>query len=350
MNAVNVALICSIPILAIFGPVVREKANTFAFPTYFYTAYEGDGILIGDTQADATLWSPFISINWEFSQKPSFGESHHTISIFVVRKSEAPLFLYRFDSNYTSPDYFFVEGGFQSVTMGQQHLDIRQYIYLLPKEYTPGVQATAMCDFSVKKPSTFSGRNETYGYATCQFQNNQQYRDFVDMEPGAIEKRTKCYCNFQAPTPCNDTTDCVSNTMPSDACYDSGDPSGPYFTAAENSYNFFSPIVPTNSYVKIEANITMYFYSYDKLVENMNIISEYKCTIRDIDTCSFTTTQLYWTNPERLLIIAYIHPKYEPNSFTTTVVVKAGHSLPLKFAQLLVYLLIPSFLIRTLLF
>ena len=335
---INVALLCSVPLLATFAPTIWEKARSFTLATDLCTAYEGDGILIGDTGADASYWSPSVSTDWQISQEPLFGEVPHDISIFVVRMSHAPYFLYRFQSNYAS-DYFSVDGGLESVSMGKQHLDLRRYVYLLPKEYTPpGARAEALFNVTVEKESMSIGENAQI----CQFQNARDYRDFLDMEPGAIHQATKCENqslnepqDSHAQAQRNDASSVQSLTL-ADA----------KFTAAKNSYNFFSTIVPTKSLVKFEANLTMYFYNYTRLKEHRDKISEYKCTIRDTDTCSFTTAQ----NLKQLLVIAYIHPKSGPYSSTTTIAVEKYTQRLSKTSFILTCVLVPSFLIKTLLF
>lgn len=340
MNAVHVALLCSIPIFAV-APSLKEAAISLLKPSYLTTVYEGDGILVGDTAVSLPWWLnwAFTTINWKITQRPAFIDAPHSISLYVVSKTLAPRLLYRFDSNFTS-DYYYVEGDFESVYHDKQHLDLRSNVYLLPKEYTPVREAKASIVVDVKRASESSSkhvRNETYGSTTCQFQDRESFRNFVDMEPGAIEYSTACHSMYgDCPTPEEDDLESFSSRAPS-----------PFFTSTQlqQSYSSFSSIVPTQTFVKFEADITMYFYR----LENVTNIVEYKCKIRGTDTCEFTTTQS-WYNHEDQLVLAYIHPRPGPFSKTSTLLVTTDVLLLRNAAHLLVYLLIPSLLIRMLFF
>ena len=338
MKGVHVALFCSIPLFTILAPTMRETARALLAPSYFVPAYEGDGILVGDSGVSLPWWLGWAStINWRITQRPVFGDAFHDISLFVVPKNVAPSLLYRFDANYTS-DYFYVDGEYAVVYEDMQHLDLRSSIYLLPKEYTPGREAKASFIVKVKRQSGEFERNKTYilyGSTTCQFQNRALYRDFVDMEPGAEEYAEACHSVLGGPSHFKDEIYLKNHSLSTD-CFRS--------TQLQGAYNSFSAIVPTASLVKFETNITMYFYDLKKLIN----FAQYKCTIRNTDTCSFTTKQT-WLNPERQLIIAYIHPRAGPFALTSTLSVTTDILLVQNAAHLLLYLLIPSILIRTVL-
>jgi hypothetical protein len=343
MIAGHVALL-SIPLITLLAPVAKEIVVSLVAPSRVDPAYEGDGILLGDTGNYAYVWWWWPSVfttRWTITQSPVYGDAYHTVSLFVAPKRIAHRFLYRFDSNYSS-DFFFVEGDYEQVSQNQQHLDLRRYVYLLPNEYTPGREAKAVYSVDVKKESKELGRNETYGYQTCQFQNLRYFTDFIDMEPEAIDKVYTCHCEYGDVPPCSDNEDCIRSTFSPEFC---AEPSGPNFTAVESSYNFFSTVVPTESFVKFEANLTMYFYDPSKLRKH----AQYQCTIRDTDTCSFTVPQtLMYSEPQ--LILAYIHPKAGPFSVTTTLAVQVDIFILENAALTVMYLLIPTFLIKTLFF
>ena len=341
MNATQVAaLFCVIPLITLLAPVVKDKTASLITLPNVLSAYEGDGILTADTSSNLYVWWWWPSIfttRWKLTQRPAFGDAYHTVSFFVAPKSIAHRFLYRFDSNYTT-DYFFVDGDFMQVMQGQQHLDIRRNIYLLPKEYTPGREAKAEYIVDVKKSLSLE-RNETLGSSICQFQNRDVYTNFIDLEPDAIDGVYRCHCDFQGPLPYYGSP--VGGVISPNYC--SSFPSTPYFSSPKSSYNFFSTIVPTKSYVKYTANITMYFYDKLKLLKH----AQYKCTIRDTDTCSFTIPQQYWYfDPQ--LIIAYIHPKAGSYALTTTITVDSDVALLENVARSILCLLIPAFLIKTL--
>ena len=328
------ALLCVIPLITLLVPALKEKAASLITLSNYLAAYEGDGILIADTSSNMYVWWWWPSIfttRWTLMQRPVFGDAYHMISFFVAPKSLAHRFLYRFDSDYTS-DYFFVDGDFMQVSQGQMHLDIRRNVYLLPQEYTPGREAKAEYTIDVKKSFSLE-RNETLGASICQFQNRGVFTSFIDVEPGAIDGAYKCHCDLQDPS--------VGRTIPPNYC--SPLDSGPYFSSPKSSYNFFSTIVPTKSYVKYTANITMYFYDKLKLLK----YAQYKCTIRDTDTCSFTIPQISWYYDPQV-IIGYVHPKAGAFALTTTMTVDSDIALPENVALSMLCLLIPAFLIKTL--
>lgn len=339
MKGIHVALFCSIPLFTILAPTIREAViSQLLAPSYLIPVYEGDGILVGDPGVSLPWWLnwAFTVRRWTITQKPVFGDAFHAISLFFVPKNTAPFLLYRFDANYTS-DYFYVDGGYTRVYRDMQHLDLRSSIYLLPKEYTPGREAKASLLVKVKRESSEYERNRTYVYGstTCQFHNRALYRNFVDMEPGAVDYSETCRSVLGGATQFKDEGYLKNHSVPSHSFTS---------TQLQESYNYFSTIVPTQSLVKFEANITMYFYELEKLIEH----SEYKCTIRDTDVCSFTTKQKLLDNDqERQLIVAYIHPRAGPFSLTSTVSVTTDVLLFQNAAHLLLYLLIPSFLIRS---
>ena len=339
MRASNVVLLCSIPLLTLLAPVVKEKAAVLVAPSSDTYAYEGDGILIADTSSYQYVWWWWPSIfttRWTLKQNPGLGDAYHSVSFYVAPKSIAHRFLYRFDSYYES-DFSFVEGGPRDVSQGQQHLDLRRNIYLLPKEYTPGREARADYNVEVKKASkSFANNNKTFGYTLCQFQNRADYIRFLRMERGAIAYR--CHCDYKDPLPCNGTEDCFDGRVSHYSCFDGS--SVPNFSSSLSSYNFFSTIVPTKSYVKFTANITMYFYGESKLMKH----AHYMCTIYDKDTCSFSINRPSWLY-EPQLIIAQIHPKAGPFALTTTITVSADIIILKNVAWSTLYLLIPCLLL-----
>ena len=225
------------------------------------------------------------------------------------------------------------------MSQDQQHLDLRSNIYLLPKEYSPGRETTAKYVVNIERDSTSVDRNETYGYQVCQFSSRAFFSSFIDMLPGAIDNTMTCHCVYEA---CGGIRECFYDLFSSD--YEFCTSASPDFTSTQlpDTYNFFSAVVPTDSFVKFKANITMYFYDPDMLIKHAG----YKCTIRNTDTCSFVTTQTWW-NFERQLIIAYIHPRVGPYSHTTTISIESNVLLLQNAAHLLLYLLMPCFLIKT---
>lgn len=238
MKAANVALLCSIPLITLVTPVVKEKVTALLSLSNDLSAYEGDGILIADTSSYTYVWwwwPRIFTTQWTLTQRPVFGDAHHTISFFVVPKNVAHRFLYRYDSNYES-DYLFVDGNYMQVSLGQQHLDLRRNVYILPKEYTPGGEAKAEYVVDVRKSLSLE-RNETLGYTLCQFQNRDVYTNFIDMEPDAVDGIYRCHCDLQDPMLYNGTKAFVGGVISPHYC--SPVPSTPYFTSSKSSYNFF---------------------------------------------------------------------------------------------------------------
>ena len=341
MKASNLVLLCSLPLIPLLVPVLQKKASWLVAPSIDISAYEGDCILAADTSSYHYVWWWWPSVfttRWTITQRPVFGDAHHEVSFYVAAKSNAHHFLYRLDSDYTS-DYFFVEGDYRQVFKGHQHLDLRRNIYILPKEYSPGKEAKADYVLEVKKETLSLEKNKTYGYCLYQFQNRQDYKSFIDLNPGAIDSATGCHCSWENFPPYNDT-DSSSGVLPSYYCAQNSP--GPYFTSSQSSYNFFSPVVPTNSFVKFTANITMYFYDELKLRK----YTQYKCTIEDEDICSFTLPKPSIIFYEPQLILACVHPHAGPSSLTTTINIQTDVMLTENLARSTLYLVTPIFLVK----
>ena len=344
MDRVHVALFLCVPIFTLLAPTVKEKTLSLFSSSSFTPAYEGDGILIGDTGINVPLPRfPFKFINWRITQQPEFGDAYHTISFFVVPERLAPKYLYPINSSYKSQT-FFVDGGEEFVSQGFQHLNLRSYIYLLPKTYTgPGKEARAVYVVDVKRNSSSSGTSKPLGSSVCRFGSRAEFSDFLDMD--RIDKNAvPCLSLLGSVTDsCSEgDRDCINAFRSYEAIsYPSGSPTT--FTTTDSSYNFFSAVVPTKSYVHYESDVVMYFYNHRRLGKF------YKCRIRATDTCSFTTSQSIWNPREREVIIAYTHPTSVASSLTTTISVEAEVYVTKTAAHLLVCLLIPCLLIKTML-
>lgn len=319
MNRVHVALFLA---FIFFAPTVKEKISALFTKSTPVSAFLGDGILVADSSNYAFPWLPFISINWTLEQQPIFGDAYHTITFFVVPKQIAQQFLYTYDARNFTSDPFFVDGGKESVREGFQHLDIRSNIYLLPKEYTGPEKEEARAEIKVHFNRIFNSSGNLSGNSVgacspvCQFRNRALYSDFLDMEPNAMS-------GVECTPPFRDFQDC-DFTEASDV-----------FTSQVNSYNFFSAVVPTKSYVKYKTDIVMYFYDQRKLTRF------FQCRVRGIDICSFTLSP--W---EAHLIIAYVHPNSAASELTTTISVTADVLVWQATAYFLVCLLTPLLLIR----
>lgn len=337
MKTLDVALFCSLALLA--TPVKEAIVGLLSSP-FLISAFEGDGILIADTArspyVNNWLWPNILTTRWTLQQRPIFGDAHHTVSFYLARKRRAHRYLYRFDSDFTS-EYFYVDGDRQDVLQGHQHLAIRQNVYILPEEYTPGKRAGVNFLVEVNKRSpTALERNESLGYSVCQFQNKAVYSNFIDLEPTSIDNAYQCNCILQDSNDPN--TRQAQDVLTSNYCTSKNTPI-PYFAATTSSYNYFSAVVPTKSYVRYTANMTMYFYDKQKLMKH----TKYLCTIRGEDTCTFTTSSRH---NDPLLIIAYVHPKIGPAALTTTIAAEVDVILLENMAISLLYLLIPGTLIR----
>lgn len=316
MNRVHVALFLA---FTFFAPTVKEKISTLFTKSTPVTAFLGDGILVADSSNYAFPWFPFISINFTLEQQPIFGDAYHTISFFVVPKQIAQQFLYTYDVRNFTSDPFFVDGGKESVRDGLHHLNLRSNIYLLPQEYT-GPEKEARAEIKVHFTQISSGNSSANSVRACspvcQFQNRALYSDFLDMEPNAMS-------GVECTPPFRDFQICDFNEA-SDV-----------FTSKANSYNFFSAVVPTKSYVQYKTDIVMYFYDQRKLARY------FQCKVRGIDTCSFILRP-----SETYLIIAYIHPNSAASELTTTISVTVDVLVWQAAAYFLVCLLTPLVLIR----
>ena len=324
VKGVHVALVVSIGVLILMAPTVKERILSLFTSSSCAAAYEGDGILVGDTGSSRYIpswWFPYSSIEWKITQQLVFGDAHHTVSFFIVPEEIAHRYLYRFHSHDKSQD-FYVGGGMEPQL---QHIPITSNVYLLPKEYTRhGKEAKAYFKLNItQKDTCSSANNELQSYYLCQFQNRVNFEDFIDMEQSV---RTSSGCTYMYMSAGENIE--ASSSVP--------------FVSSISSYNFFSAAVPKNSSVQYETNITMYFYNHTKL-RNF-----YKCIIRGVDTCTFTTTQSWW-QPQRLLLIAYIHPTNVPCSLTTKIAVEVNTDiLKTSVSIFMWWVLIPTFLIKIL--
>ena len=328
MNRVHVALFLSIPIFTLLTPTVKENISALFIKSSLVSAFQGDGILVADSDNYAFQfpWLPFTSISWKLTQQPIFGDAYHTISFFVVPEQKAHRFLYRYNSTYTS-NHFFVDGGKDSVRDGLQHLNLRSNIYLLPKEYT-GPRKEARADFKVHFTQILNSSGYSVGACStvCQFQNRFGYSDFLNMERDSIYNAVDC----EPPFVTNNVFKACDFNEKSDV-----------FMSKVNSYNFFSALVPTKSYVQLKTDIVMFFYNQTKLARH------FKCQIRGVNTCSFKTLQSF--PRKRFLIIAYTHPNSFASELTTTISVEAEITVHIwqTAAYFLVFLLTPCLLIKT---
>ena len=76
----HLALLLTVPVLTLLTPTVKDRVLSLFMSSSFTEAYVGDGILIGDSATNI----PFSTINWMITQQPIFGDTYHTVSIFVV--------------------------------------------------------------------------------------------------------------------------------------------------------------------------------------------------------------------------------------------------------------------------
>ena len=319
VKGVHVALVVSMGVLLLMAPTVKERVLSLFSSSSCAAAYEGDGILVGDTGSSRYVpswWFPYSSIEWKITQQPVFGDAHHTMSFFMVPEDMAHHYLYRFHSHDKS-QVFYVGGGMEPEL---QHIPITSNVYLLPKEYTRhGKEAKAHFRLNILQNNTSSSaNNEQQIYYLCQFQNRVNFRDFIDMEESV---HSSSGCTHMSAGENNDPSVTLGSSI--------------------SSYNFFSAAVPTNSYVQYETNINMYFYNHTKLG------NFYKCMVRNVDTCTFTTYHGWW-NPQRYLIIAYIHPTDVPSSLTTKISVEVNTGVWKTSAYLLLWVLIPGFVMKLL--
>ena len=303
--------------------------------TTSYLAYEGDGILIGDSETNI----PFTSINWKITQQLEFDDSYQTVSLFAVPQRLARRHLYRYRSYFKS-DYFPVNDRAQT-----QSVASRSYVYQLPQMYL-GRGEHAKAKISVQVKSKDDGK--LLGAPVYQFQTLRDFMNFRDLQPDAVDNAVGCSCMLG---------EVINSCSPDDEhCIDklriaAGYPnrkecsakSNLFFTSEVTSYNFFAAKVPTNSTVRYETNIIMYFY-------NTTAFEEYFiCTIRGIDTCSFSTKggfKKFQSWRERRLIIAYIHPTNVPSSLTTRIVVQTEVQIGKMALMVMLVLLIIYLVIR----
>ena len=321
IKGVHVALIIAVGVFIFMAPTMKERMLSLFSSSTCAAALEGDGIMVVDTGSSRYVpswW--FSSIDWKITQQPGFGDANHIVTLFMVPEQIAHHYLYRFHSRYTSP-ILHIDGGMEPKLELMQRIPITTNVYLLPKEYTrhkkeASVDLMLNVFWNISDESESSETKQYLSYYVCQFPNRAQYGDFIDMDQG-VDNSEEC-------------TDVIS-------AKDAFTP----FVSPKSSYNFFSAAVPTKSYVQYETDTTMYFYNHTKLA------NFYTCTIRGLDTCTFTTTQS-WLNPQRHLLIAYTHPTRVPSSLTTKIVVEANTGVLKNSAYLLLCVLIPSLLIKLL--
>ena len=179
-----VALVISIGVLILMAPTVKERIHSLFSSSSCAAAFEGDGILVGDTGSSRYVPSWWLSsIEWKITQQPGFGDAHHTVSLFMVPEQVAHHYLYRSHSRYTSP-VLHIDGGMEPKLELMQHIPITTNVYLLPKDYTrPKKEARADLMLNVFwNISDESSDTKTYvSYYVCQFRNRVNYGNFIDI-------------------------------------------------------------------------------------------------------------------------------------------------------------------------
>ena len=306
----HLALLLTVPVLTLLTPTVKDRVLSLFMSSSFTEAYVGDGILIGDSATNV----PFSTINWMITQQPIFGDTYHTVSIFVVPERVARRHLYPYESR-TETDYFPVGSTAESNSIG-----MRSYIYLLPKMYLQH-EKEAKVEYMVEvKPDINS---EPLGAMVFQFQNRDDFSNYVDQEPNAYKKAVGCSCMLgdHVKRGCrpNDKV-CIKKLKESAGCL-SQCYANPFFTSEKNSYNFFSAYhIPVNYLVRYNISILMYFYNHTMFGKY------YKCTICGQNSCSFSTAGFLrrtWLWRKRDIIIAYVHPTSVPSLLTTRLSIDA---------------------------
>ena len=299
--------------LTLLAPIAKESILSLFNSSTYTEAHIGHGILIGDAGTNV----PFSTINWRISQIPTFGNTYRAVSIFVVPERVARRKLYPYRSSSDSGTYEKVTSKADSQSVG-----MRTYIYLLPKMYSHHryeEEAKVAYHVTIKRDI----ESEPLGTTVYQFQDPNDFSDFIDMEPSAYQKAASCSCFLGAAIEqsCPQREEkCIEKVKQESVCPNSCFQNEPYFTSWTSSYNYFTIVVPQHFYFKYNVSILTYFYNHTMFNNN------YKCIIRGSDSCSFPTTGfLKWTKlwEKRDVIIAYVQPSSVPGSFTTRLLVEA---------------------------
>ena len=325
-------LLILIVLLSLLAPWLRERIAFLYKSTLWTPAYEGDGILVGDSGTNV----PFSSVNWTITQRPMFRDSYHTVHIFAVPERVARRHLYPYQSSFSTSETFQVRGS------DIHSVGARAYVYLLPKMYlNHGQEARAKVNVQVQ--ADFN--TETLTVQTFRFENREHFSNFVDLEPGSMGLADGCSCMVgdSIEKKCaKEDKDCIeqlkadSNCQSLEFCSKNS-----VHTSETNSYNFISSDVTENDTVRYEIDLLMYFYNTDAFEKY------HMCTIRGTDSCSFQTRgsfkmSRFWRR--RHIIIAYTEPASTPSTPTTFLVVEAEkvfhHSIMLPLLCLLIAYLI----------
>ena len=299
-------------VLSLLTPVLKDGVTSLYKSTSGTPAYEGDGILIGDSGTSI----PFTSIHWSVRQRPMLGDRYHAVSIYAVPEVLARQSLFPFRSFFST--------GNQTIRVRKEETHstgARVYVYLLPQMYLQPDQETIV-NINVEVLSDF--HTEVLPAPLFRFDTREAFSNFVDFEPGSEGNAVGCSCMLGDITQracskndrnCIEQQTIISSCLKSDLCSTKS-----VHTSRKSSYNFITTVVPENSTVRYSAELLMYFYNTEALKKY------YVCTIRENDTCSFDTNgsfKLSKSWDERHLIIAFTHPTTIPSSLTTFLIIEA---------------------------
>lgn len=330
-------LLIVLVLLCLLAPKVMEGIASLTHITTSTPAYEGDGILLGDS---GTVF-PFLNIRWTITQQPMFLDSFHTVSIYAVPLNVARRNIYLYRSNFTANRTFQVQ------KTGIHSVGERMYVYFLSKDYlNDGQEPSAKINVEV----VVEDGSTLLTAPVFQFQSRQTFSNFIDLEPGAVDGAVGCKCMLgQAiKEKCeNDDYDCIKRLKidsgcPLDLCTPSSD--GVVWSQT-TSYNFFATNVTANSTVRYDTDLLMYFYN----TSSVDFEKYYVCTIRGTDSCLLHSKGVFkfsksWNT--RKIIVAYTHPMTIPSLVTTQLVVHAVVKVDQSLVIFLICALIAYLILR----
>lgn len=326
---VTTSIVSSI-IVPLIVPTIKESVLSLFYESTFIDGYMGDGILIGDAETNL----PFSTVNWVISQDPTFTNSYHTVTIYVVPADKAKEYIYPFRRHFTSEVYRVRD---EAET---QSIGMRSYIYLLPKKYLKHTHE-AKVQYYVNISDGYG--NERLGSTVYWYQNVDSFSDFIDHEPGAQGHASGCSCLYGGAVKkiCReDDQKCQQSVKNDVGCPEICSNNDPYFEAENSSYNFFAIAAPSGSLVQYNISIDMFFYDHIKL-------EKYRmCTILGKDVCSFQTPGFTLFPEKRDLIIGFIHPTSIPTFFTTRLSISSEVHLDFSKSLLLMIVLVVIAIIK----
>ena len=129
-------LIIIVPIITtLVTPTVKDWVTHLFKSTKITPAYEGDGILIGDS----SRFIPFSSVTWTITQRPMLGDDYHAVSIYAVPEMVARQTLYLYNSSFSTGNRTIrVEKG------ETRMIGARIFVYLLSSMYLQEDQQTVV--------------------------------------------------------------------------------------------------------------------------------------------------------------------------------------------------------------